>query len=151
LQHSPPKKTHTPSKFIGDSSAGAFLTARERIRVCTGVYAARWANPPRGGRKGYRRTGKERSAMRMPGLNAEASLYSSKGHYRAATVAHPNVPLEIVTAQKPFFCSHNEQDCRITCWNPTLRKLTRCQTCCPLFACYAYCDEEGNANCPCGR
>lgn len=35
--------------------------------------------------------------MRMPGLNAEASLYTSKGRYRAATVAHPNVPQEIVT------------------------------------------------------
>ena len=35
--------------------------------------------------------------MRMPGLNAEASLYTSKGRYRAAPVAHPNVPREIVT------------------------------------------------------
>jgi hypothetical protein len=35
--------------------------------------------------------------MRMPGLNAEASLYTSKGRYRAATVAHPNVPQGIVT------------------------------------------------------
>jgi hypothetical protein len=35
--------------------------------------------------------------MRMPGLNAEASLYTSKGRYRAAPVAQPNVPQEIVT------------------------------------------------------
>jgi hypothetical protein len=41
--------------------------------------------------------------MRMPGLNAEASLYSSKGRYRAAPVAHPNVPQEIVTPSQ--WCS----------------------------------------------
>jgi hypothetical protein len=48
--------------------------------------------------------------MRMPGLNAEASLYTSKGRYRAATVAHPNVPQVVVSLSEKKEC---EYDCEI--------------------------------------
>ena len=50
--------------------------------------------------------------MRMPGLNAEASLYRSKGYYRAAPVAHSNVPQEIVTPSQ--WCQPWEER---RCWS----------------------------------
>jgi hypothetical protein len=49
----------------------------------------------------------ESSAMRMPGLKAEASLYSSKGRYRGATVAHPNVPQVVVSQSEKSDCENN--------------------------------------------
>jgi hypothetical protein len=68
--------------------------------------------------------------MRMPGLNAEASLYTSKGGYRAAPVAHPNIPQEIVTPS---------QDVVVKECYPWERE--RC------YELFLYCQENGHPWC----
>jgi hypothetical protein len=45
--------------------------------------------------------------MSMPGFTAEASLYSSKGHYRAATLAHPNISQVVVPQSEWSECMFN--------------------------------------------
>jgi hypothetical protein len=47
--------------------------------------------------------------MHMPDLNAEASLYRSKGRYRAPIAAQPNVPQAVVPQSEKSECEHN-------CW-----------------------------------
>ena len=47
--------------------------------------------------------------MRMQDLNAEASLYRSKGRYRAAIAAQPNVPQVVVSQSEKSECEDN-------CW-----------------------------------
>jgi hypothetical protein len=49
--------------------------------------------------------------MGVPGLNAEASLYSSNGHYRAATLAHPNISQVLVPQSEWSECMF---DCEIS-------------------------------------
>jgi hypothetical protein len=100
----------TPSKFIGNSSP---CGSNEGIHAhpCAVRRCEKGKPAARRGRKGYRRIGRERSTMRMPGLNAEASLYTSKGRYRAAPVAHPNVPQVVVAQSEKSDC---EYDCQIS-------------------------------------
>jgi hypothetical protein len=55
--------------------------------------------------------------MRMPGLNAEASLYTSKGRYHGAPVAHPSVPQVTMSQLSPKLeCEDNCESSHRECW-----------------------------------